>query len=651
MFNDKQKLRGLAGIVLKRCSSAEQVGTSIDNQGRTTDQAVMELDIKVVDQEILPGVTGSVPGNRDDIDRLVARKKSRNDFQVLLVQDTSRFTRAGQGHGQKLLYDLRAAGILVYFVAEDLLVDHDMAEMYVSFLFAAARHAVKMLAYNATNGTTASFLSDRSPYTKRSPMGMDRMYGEGGVDRHIIRNLPDGTQVQLDAKTNAVIRTFAKNPKKGTPQHYIKQKSETVRLIPGDPRAIATVHMIFRLRLVDGWGFYRIAKFLNDNGILSPRGSDWSKETVATMVRNPIYIGQGIRGRTTRAVYFVTNAASPQPSGVTLDHLANQRHVTRKQRPSSEWLIRPQPHLAEFLPEEIRELARASIETHLAKIADGAPVKPNRDRHLYSSFFLKDFIFSKQGGHKMTGRVGGRRGDARSYGVRRGTSIPKSGSVLGHRIRAEQLEAAVLEMTRELVLNRPGLEDAIKRLVASQINQRRNDHHHGDDLQRELARKRKQLVALVDGMTAEEDDLLTKKITAIKSEIRELERRLKDSQPQAAKTPMDVGAIAAQVAENLHQLGENLQPTDVPHIRRLLSILGTRIEADLETKVVEVEFTLPSWMGEVLSRSGAVGLEELSAYRTSHEAHPENRVILGIFRCDGSGRPICYTCRRLKMAA
>ena len=60
---------------------------------------------------MIPAVTGSVPGNRNDIDKLVARKKTLNDFKVLVVQDTSRFTRAGEGHGQKLLFELRAEGI------------------------------------------------------------------------------------------------------------------------------------------------------------------------------------------------------------------------------------------------------------------------------------------------------------------------------------------------------------------------------------------------------------------------------------------------------------------------------------------------------------------------------------------------------------
>ena len=80
-------------------------------------------------------------------------------------------------------------------------------------------------------------------------------------------------------------------------------------------------------------------------------------------------------------------------------------------------------------------------------------------------------------------------------------------------------------------------------------------------------------------------------------------------------------------------------------------LLNKKIEVDLETKQVEAEFSLPSWMGRIIGHRGRVGLDELTACKPLMEAHPENRVILGVFQCDGEGRPICFTCRRMKRAA
>lgn len=115
---------------------------------------------------------------------------------------------------------------------------------------------------------------------------------------------------------------------------------------------------------------------------------------------------------------------------------------------------------------------------------------------------------------------------------------------------------------------------------------------------------------------------------------------------------MNVGDVTVKLAREFEDFGRQLDKADLPHIQRVLGILiNKKMEVDLETKQVDVEFSLPSWLGRVLSHHGQVGLDELSAYRTFHEAHLENRVILGDFECDRQGRPVCFACRRLKRAA
>jgi hypothetical protein len=78
---------------------------------------------------------------------------------------------------------------------------------------------------------------------------------------------------------------------------------------------------------------------------------------------------------------------------------------------------------------------------------------------------------------------------------------------------------------------------------------------------------------------------------------------------------------------------------------RLLELLISRMQVDLETLEVEIDFAFPSWVGSAL-RHGPLGLDSLSAYRERHEAHPENRRILGLFLCSSPSKPVCYTCNR-----
>ena len=647
MFNNTQAIRCQDALVLKRCSSAPQTANSMANQGRTTDQAVAEFKINVVKEELLEGVSGSIPGNRADIDKIIARKRTRNDFKVLLVQDTSRFTRAGQGHGQKLLYELRAVGILVYFVAEDLLVDNEMAEMYASFLFSAGRHTVKQLAYAATVGATNSYLTGKSPYTRRPPMGLDRMYSDNGVDRHIIRNMADGTQEQYDVATGKLIRTFAKNEKKGVPNHYIKQKNEQIRLIPGDPKIIAIVLLIFHLHYAGGLSYRAIARKLNDSDILSSQGKGWHSVIVRSILLNPIYIGLGIRCRAKRSIYYYGTEGQPHPSEVTLEELANSNSVKSTPRPRSEWMERVQPHLENFLPESYRHLAKYRIDQYLESIADAKPKVPNRDRHRNSDFILKGVLRSKQGKHLMTGRVGGKKGkEVRTYAVAKGHNIPRTNNVLAKRIRAKPLEDAVMGVVRQVVTSQPNLKAALKKLIEQNIRQVQDDSKNPDQLHKEIERKQKQIILLSDGVELEEDDVLTNKVKKIKAEIWALKRRQQTSPQQAKRKDLDPDTLAKAMAKELQSHATKLNQRNNPHVGSLLGLLISRMEADLETKEIEIELSVPTWVGTALNSRGPLGLDELTAYSPINETHSKNELSLGVFDCRYAQNPVCYTCKR-----
>jgi hypothetical protein len=651
MFNNADKIWGQRCMVLKRCSSGPQIATSITNQRKTTEQAIREHELVVVDEVDLEGVTGSIPGNRDDIDRIITRKKTYNDFKILVVQDATRFTRAGQGHGQKLLYELRAVGILVYFVAEELLIDNEMSEMYVSFLFSAARHAVKQLAYNGLAGSTNSFLEGKSPHTRRAPFGMDRMYSDNGIDRHIIRNLPDGTQEMLHPTTFELNRTFGKNEKKGIPNHYIKQKAERVRLVPGDPKYVAIVLMIFYLYHIDGWSYRRIALYLNDNHIPSAHGKEWHTDTVKDILFNPIYVGRAIRGRRKAGIYFVQSENQPQPSEVTLEELANTGRVKAKRRPREEWLERIQPHLEDFLPEPVREIARGRIEQYLESIADAKPIKADRDRHRSHFYLLKGILRSKQGNYLMTGRVGGTKGkERRSYAVSRGETVPKSNDILRRRVPAQALEDAVVAVVREVVRSIPDLQALLNELILENMKTVQGDVEKPEELKKEIQRKQKQLALLTDDVQLDDDDVLTRKCNKIKADIRALNLRLQQIPQSKQMDKSGVEAIAAKFAKEILDSLDSLGDSRNVETFRLLELLISRMEIDLETMEVEIDFAFPSWVGSALQH-GPVGLDSLSAYKERIEAHPQNRGILGVFRCIRDGRPPCYVCRRIKRAA
>jgi hypothetical protein len=131
----------------------------------------------------------------------------------------SRLTRAGATHGMKLKYDLGAVGVEVIFATEGL-PSGDHSEITDTVGFYAAQQYVKSLSFATTRGMMSSLERGHNVYCLRPPYGIDRLYvTTEGKKLHIMRNLGDGTQVQLHPETGEVIATFGTNVK-GQSQLY-----------------------------------------------------------------------------------------------------------------------------------------------------------------------------------------------------------------------------------------------------------------------------------------------------------------------------------------------------------------------------------------------------------------------------------------------
>ena len=71
---------------------------------------------------------------------------------------------------------------------------------------------------------------------------------------------------------------------------YTKRGVErkTYEIVPSEAEVVKT---IFDLFTINGYGGIRIAKYLNEKGIRTHKGFQWSCSTINNMLRNPIYTG------------------------------------------------------------------------------------------------------------------------------------------------------------------------------------------------------------------------------------------------------------------------------------------------------------------------------------------------------------------------
>lgn len=611
-----KKLRGKRYIALTRCSSAAQIDTSISAQNALVERFAQEHGMVCAGVVELAGVSGSVPGIRTDIDEIIQRKRERNDFDVVLLQDATRFTRAGIAHGMKLLYELRAAGIQEVFVMDDA-PEGEEGDAYRCFQFLSGKKQIDTMSLNVARGLSAALKENRTAHCKAPPYGVDRLYtAPDGTPKHIIRNLPDRTQVKLDPNTRAVIEKFGRSEGRGVPAHYIKQKTERIDLIPGDPDRVSVVREIFERYHRDGWGYARIAENLNDRGVPSPSGRLWYAVTVRGILLNPIYLGKGLANVFTSALYYMRGHDGPVERRATLAQ-TSEGIPPRQVRPQTDWFERPEPALAGFLDESIRPVAEAKQQARLDAFAAGQTQRRYRSRHTESDFILTGILVAKQGGHAMSGRRTGKPGYKwRSYQIGRAVAAP-SGKVPKTMIGAEPLEQAIVRALQLVLAEADHLRESIERIAREQLRGKR----HRDDEVTKLNSERETLVERMRYALMSLDEVgreaLKADLQAWQTRIRTIDNEIR-SITRARPVTNDPGRIADSVCTALRSLGEELPNLAPAALREVLKMFVSKLEVDLETKQVDVEFAVPDWSRVDLRQ---VCLNDGLACKTEGQAH------------------------------
>ncbi len=640
-------------IGLLRCSTHAQSDTSITDQRRVLEAYAKKQELVFVDEVVLGGVSGSLPGARDDIENLIKRKEQANDFEVLLVQDSSRLTRAGIKHAHHLEWILNAAGIvIVYTTGRN--ADGWVGDLETSFNAGVDQAHAKSISFGSARGSMSSILDGRSPYCRRPPYGIDRLYVmPNGEHVHVVRNLPDRRQLLLDPKTGKVLRELAANDAKGVPNHYIKQKQERIVLVPGDKQCVATAQRIYRRHYVDGLGTFRIAKELNEEGIPSPNGKKWNTHTIGQILRNPIYLGRGIANRYTAAVYNMRGDDGPVPRELDPSELCNRARPARITRPASEWRYQEHAELADLIERDVRAIAAERQEACLQSQADGHKPKPNRDRHRNSSFFLKGILHSKQGNEPMTGATTGKVGSKRRYyRVNRAFAIPDGDSIMRRMIPADQLEATILDAVRWALLALPDLRDRVEQRVRAELDVVAKDNAGLEELQEGRATIRKKLAMIIEQFNPEMQELVADEIGALKAQLHSVDQRIKAAESAIPTDDATIDRVVDETVTAIENLAGTLGDAPPATLRNLLSVFVTRLEVDLETRALELEIGLPNSLSASDTEMCFVG--DL-ACKTSNETHRNASLTIAVCSFEWVHKGVLSNpddcCRRSPLAA
>lgn len=635
---------GRGYLCLARCSTAQQADTSIPDQLKLLRAFGDENGMRFIDSVILDGVTGSVAGARTDIEQIVTRKKTANDFDVLLVQDMSRFTRVGAEHGMKLEYDLNAAGIDVVFVA-DRLPDGDHSGIIKTVGFYAAQQYAKSLSFAVARGLMSSLEQGRIAHTLCVPYGIDRLLVSlDSKPLHVIRNLSDGTQQKLHPETGAVLATFEAERGKNRASHYRMQPNEKVVLIPGDPERIAAVRHMFRRRLIDGWAGFRIAGELDQMGVRSGKGGPWCVTSINSILKNPVYTGIGIANRYSQGIYNRRSKNAPKPSMTDRKTLANRKKPKQHVRPREEWIEIEHALLKDYLG-DLRDRAVVWQKVQLAKQdASRIHTPASKDRHIDSSYFLKGILKSTDG-HPLTGRTVGNP-KTRYYAIHRGFTTPKRDKTMRRLIPADQLEKAVLEVVRDVLLSAPALKARLIGQIEHQRQRADNDSTDLDKLEIERMKLCQQIEFVIDSLGSVGQDAAKTKLQQLEAKLTAVISRIEQARAATKIETRSAESIAGEMIANLTKIAATIQTLPMATLRPLLMALIARLEVDMTTKAVKIDLAIPSWGSE-----NALCLEDKAVQRPVIQA----QMTIPLDSADCSyrrvGRHPCFNCRRTRRAA
>jgi hypothetical protein len=635
---------GRGYLCLARCSTAQQADTSIPDQINLLRAFGDENPMRYVDSVILDGVTGSVAGARNDIEQIVARKKSANDFDVLLVQDLSRFTRVGAEHGMKLEYDLNASGIDVVFVA-DKLPDGDHSGIIKTVGFYAAQQSAKSLSFAVARGLMSSLEQGRIAHSVCVPYGVDRLLVSlANKPLHIIRNLSDGTQQKLHPESGVVLATFESERGRNSARHYRMQSNEKVALIPGDPERIEAVRHMFRRRLIDGWAGFRIARELDAMGIRSGNARPWCVTSINSILKNPVYTGIGIANRYSQGIYNRRSKNAPKPSMTDRKTLANRKKPKQQIRPREEWIEVELPLLRNYLG-DLRDRAVSWQKVQLNKQDRSRAKAPaSKDRHVDSSYFLKAILKSTDG-HPLTGRTVGSP-KTRYYAIHRGFTTPKKDKTMRRLIPADQLERAVLDIVRDMLLQTPNVKARLVRQVETQRKSVQADATDFTKLEKERTKLGQQIEFIIDSLGTLGQDAARSKLQQLEAKLTAVVKQIDRAKATNKVDDRSPESIAEEMIAKLKKIAATIPTLPMPTFRSLLMALITRLEVDMATKSIQLDLAIPMGMGK-----NALCLEDKFVQNFVHEAQyeiPLDSAFCSYRRVD---RHPCFDCRRTRRAA
>jgi site-specific DNA recombinase len=253
--NSTGKPRLIPAVLYLRRSTKEQADSIVEQRKAVLEYAE-QRGYWIVREYVDDGISGDDTEKRHDFLRMLSDARELGDFEAILCWDDSRFGRFDSIEAGYYIFPLRKSGVYLDTVTGGKVDWRDSICRIVSGVKHEQNHDDNVK--RAANVTRGQLEAAEAGSWSGSPPYAYRLEG----------------------------------PKKHK------------QLLLGDPAAVRLVKRIFTEFVGEGRSLHEIARRLNADGIVSPRGLDWRYDAVRSILSNVAYVGTFRHNVSSRSKYY-----------------------------------------------------------------------------------------------------------------------------------------------------------------------------------------------------------------------------------------------------------------------------------------------------------------------------------------------------------
>ena len=525
----KQPSSRAVGYVRRSTDRQEQ---SIEDQKKALQDYADEHGLALVKFYTDDAISGtSTLGRRAFQQMIEDATGSAQSFDKIIVYDIKRFGRIDNDEAGYYRHILRTHGVEVCYVSENFNGDStdDLLRPVKQW---QARQESKDLSKVTIRGLLSKveggwWMGGVPPY------GYDLRYeGADGKFLFVVRFMPDGSKQILDEK-GKFIRTLARG------ESLNISKRDQAKLTPGSPDRVKVIKQIFKMYVEEGKGYKSIAYTLNQQGIPTARGPEWSyiysgfwtDSTIRAILVNPIYAGDMVWNRRQDGRFHRISKGR----AVDRENVHGARLVPNSK---SDWIIVSDAHLP-LISRRLFEQTKQRLENHPKSIEQrkrgyhGKTWNGQRSRFILSGLLRCSLCENRYQGvtrNKGKRRLDGSRVKTYYYGcggyITKGTSICQMNA-----IPKEVLESKVIETMLDFYrsyLEKGGRQKLAEAVKAQTGTEKEDITSARQRAQTELESITKIINNLLDNITEANRDHVDRRLNELTTKKQQIEARLEE---------------------------------------------------------------------------------------------------------------------------